>query len=112
MNLESNFTEGLQDNSSESDKILRYGCQIFLNFYDDTNQRFIGFSSGFNKNKIRLRLFDKISQNGYYIRGLFKIYPCFSNKEFVEIKNKYFKDSKQQIESITGFEKRSSFFFF
>ena len=107
MSFEENLDSGLNENAN-SNKILDYGCQIFLNFYDHTNNKFIAFSNGFNKNKIRLRLFENVCQNGEYIRGLFKIYPSFSNKEYLEIKTKFFKDSKQ-IELLSTFEKRSFF---
>lgn len=101
-----NTEETLDSNSSNSSKILFYGCQIFLNFYDHSNNKFIAFSDGFNKNKMRLRRFDNVCQNGEYIRGLFKIYPSFSNKEFLEIKNRFFKDPKQ-LDLLSTFEKRS-----
>ena len=102
-----NTEETLDSNSSNSSKILFYGCQIFLNFYDHSNNKFIAFSDGFNKNKMRLRLVDNVCQNGEYIRGLFKIYPSFSNKEFLEMKNRFFKDPKQ-LDLLSTFEKRSN----
>ena len=100
--------ENLQEIATNTNKILCYGSQIYLNFYDDMNNKFIAFSNGFNKNKIRLRLFENVCENGDYIRGLFKIFPFFTNKEYLEMKNKYFKDSNQ-MDSLTNFQKRSKF---
>lgn len=111
MSLTENFEAALSESTSNPNKILCYGCQIFLNFYDNSNNKFLAFSNGFNKNKIRFRLFENVCQNGDYIKGIFKIYPSFSNKEHLDMKNKYFKDSKQ-IDSLSSFEKRSIFLFF
>lgn len=110
MEFNKEFSSNLEENSSSSSKILCYGCTIFLNFYDHHNNKFICFTNGFNKHKIRLKLFENSCQNGDYIKGLFKIFPAFVNKEYNEMKNKYFKETKQ-INSLTNYEKRSNFIF-
>lgn len=106
MEFQDNFIEDLQENSSNS-KVLCYGCSVFLNFYDNNNKKFICFSNGFNKNKIRLKIFDELCEkNGDYIKGLFKIHPAFLNKEYNEIKVRYFKETKQ-LDYLTNYERRS-----
>lgn len=69
-----------------SKKLLYFGSLIYLTFVDDDNNKFLAFSEGFNKVKVRMKTINQMNNESNITKGLFQLYPSFYHTEYIKTK--------------------------